>query len=242
MNIPTQAVTALLDLVYPRQCVSCGATLQSESGRLCWDCLSRIEVITPPFCRRCGDPADGHVEHEYLCSWCRQREMPFESARSAVRYRGPVRAAIRAFKYEHDSSLRLDLVSLAVACVRTQYAGVWFDAVAFVPLHARRERERTYNQSHLLARGVAAALGKPLLTRCLRRVRATATQTAMKAEDRRKNVKNAFAAVNPGWIEGRSLLLVDDVMTTGATVSECASVLMRAGAAGVRVVTVARGG
>ena len=137
--------------------------------------------------------------------------------------------------------LSVDLGMFLVACVRTHYSVGDIDAVLFVPLYRRRERERTYNQAGLLAAEVAAALDRPLLSRCLFRRRATRSQTELAANQRRQNVRGAFETANESWIEGRRLLLVDDVMTTGATVDECALVLKQAGAAGVRVATLARG-
>jgi len=108
-------------------------------------------------------------------------------------------------------------------------------------LHARRERERTYNQARLLAGGLAATLKLPLLRGCLYRVRFTRTQIDLSAYARRANVSGAFVAGDEAWLEGRCLLLADDVMTTGATINECARVLKRAGASRVFAVTVARG-
>ena len=233
--------TTLLDIVYPRYCVSCGRDVDMSRGHTCWDCRSSYTILTHPFCSRCGDPVDGKVLGEYLCSWCRRHGASFESARSAARYRGALRSAIHALKYERASHVAADLVPLLGACVRTHFGGAHFDAVTCVPLHARKERERTYNQSALLAAGLASELRLPLAQRCLARPKPTETQTDLSASQRRANVRGAFRAVDRAWVEGRSLLLVDDVMTTGATVQECSRVLKSAGAAGVYVVTVARG-
>jgi ComF family protein len=137
--------------------------------------------------------------------------------------------------------LSRDLADFLEACWRTHFNGADLDAVTFVPLFPRKQRERTYNQSHLLAAELAPRLRCPLLTRCLRRVRYTATQTHLSMDERAANVRGAFAVSDPDWVAGRNLLLVDDVMTTGATVSECARVLKEAGAGRVYVITVARG-
>jgi ComF family protein len=115
------------------------------------------------------------------------------------------------------------------------------DAIAYVPLAARKERERTYNQSRLLAQELGHRLQVTVAHRTLRRVRYTATQTHLHAGERAANVRGAFMVRAPSWVEGRSLLLVDDVMTTGATLRECARALKGAGAYRVFVVTVARG-
>ncbi len=239
-RLARRAASPLLDVVYPRVCTVCGAP-PDAGGHLCWDCRADLPVIQLPFCSVCGDPVEGRIDHDYVCSWCCSERPAYAMARSALRYRGPVRELLQALKYRGASHLRADLAGYLVACVSAQFPREVFDAVTGVPLHARRERERTYNQSILLARELATRLGAPLEGRCLRRDAATPTQTHLTAAQRRENVRGAFSAPDPEWVHGRRLLLVDDVMTTGATVGECARVLCRAGAASVHVVTVARG-
>jgi ComF family protein len=232
--------TAFLDLVYPRSCAGCGGVLGKQSGHLCWDCLAGLQLVTDPMCSICGDPVEGKVGHRYECAFCVRRRPHFDRARSAARFRGPLKAAIHSLKYGDCVHLSRDFALLLRACVATHFSGTSADMVTFVPLHPKRERERTYNQSAAMAGLLARALRIPAGP-CLRRVRDTGTQTGLSAHDRRENMRGAFEAVQTSWIEGRSLLLVDDVMTTGATVDECAKVLKKAGAAYVGVVTVARG-
>lgn len=234
-------VSTLLDIVYPRSCVACGNTTGEGQGYICWDCESGFDVISMPFCSVCGDPAEGLVEHQYLCSYCQRVRPYFEAARSAVRYRGAVRTILHSLKYGKMTFLVRDLLPFLSACVKTHYSRVCFDGVTFVPLYPRKERERTFNQARLLGGKLARELELPFLPDCLRRTRYTVTQTDLDASKRRANVHGAFAAQNRKWLDGRTLLLVDDVMTTGATVNECSKVLKEAGAAGVFVVTVARG-
>jgi len=181
------------------------------------------------------------VEHEYRCSHCQKSRTAFDMARSAVRYRGSVCAILQSLKYSKQTFLVPDLLPFLSGCVSTHYSKVFFDGVVFVPLYPRKERERTFNQARLLARALARAMDLPFLPNCLERTRYTVTQTDLDAAHRRANVRGAFAPLNRKWLDGRTLLLVDDVMTTGATVDECAKVLKEAGAAGVFVVTVARG-
>ena len=235
------ALVSLLDIVFPRHCVGCGVSVGDAAGHICWDCLSQLAVIHPPFCRICGDPVDGMVEHAFVCGWCEKNSPAFDLARSAARYRGVLKDLVHKLKYGAATYVEKDLAMLLCACAQTHFPCDAIDAVTFVPLHPTRERDRTYNQSHLLARGLARRLRKPLADRCLIRTRATATQTELTAHERTMNMKGAFAARNPAWLEGRTLLLVDDVMTTGATVNECAKALKDGGAARVFVVTVARG-
>lgn len=233
-------ISPILDLLYPRHCAACGVSIESEHGQICWDCRCTYDVIAEPFCVVCGDPPGGMVEHRYTCSLCLRQRPHFDMARSAVRYRGSVRAALHSFKYQYVTCLTEDFVPMLKACVETHHCNQLFDALTFVPLYGRKERERTFNQSRLLAKGLASALGLPSVN-SLQRVRMTLSQTNLTAVQRRDNVKKAFRVRNQTWVEGRSLLLVDDVMTTGSTVSECSHVLKKAGAAEVHVVTVARG-
>ena len=158
-----------------------------------------------------------------------------------MRFRGVVPGLLHRFKYGAATHLVPDLGGWLEACVRTEYPRATFDVVAFVPLYPSRERQRTYNQAALLAGELARRLGLPVAARCLRRTRDTGTQTHLSARARAANVRGAFAAVQPAWIDGRRFLLVDDVMTTGSTLAEAAGVLMAAHAASVHVVTVARG-
>lgn len=235
------AAEALLDLVYPRPCAGCGEQALEGEGHLCWECRRRLSFVERPFCGRCGDPVDGVVDREYLCSLCSRKLPAFDLARSAVRHRGPFRRALHGFKYGHATFLATDLAVLVTACVKNEYHGRPLDAVTAVPLYHTRLRERSYNQAALLAAQVSRMLGLPFMPRCLERAQDTGTQTHLTASERRENVKRAFRARNESWIKGRNWLLVDDVMTTGATVDACSRVLSAAGAAGVYVVTAARG-
>lgn len=231
----------LTDLLYPRRCAGCGQPVRDDPGHICWDCRASMQVITDPFCDLCGDPIEGAVDHAFVCSSCRRWPPGFNAARSAMSHRGALRKVIHELKYNRHTALGLELSEFLYHCVKTQYADRAFDVVTCVPLYPSKEKERTYNQSHILARGVASRLGLEAAPRGLVRVRATVSQAGLKANERRRNVQAAFAAREPGWIEGRRVLLVDDVMTTGATVSECSKALKAAHAAYVAVVTVARG-
>ena len=241
MSVAWLGARHVLDLLYPRTCAVCGEPVGDESLHVCWDCLAGLWPIQFPYCSVCGNPVSGCVSRDYVCHLCSHRERGFDVARSAVHFDGPAVDLIHAFKYNHAAHLSLDLAHLLLACVRGHYGAMDIDAVTFVPLYPRRERERTYNQSRLMAAELARALDRPLLERCLVRVRPTPSQTALSAAERRENVRGAFEARQARWIAGRRLLLVDDVMTTGATVDECGRALRHAGAAAVRVVTVARG-
>lgn len=236
-----ERAVAALDVCYPRRCEGCGGHSEPGGGHLCWDCLAGAHYIADPICARCGDPVDGLVEHAFECSWCRRTQPAFDRARSVLRFRGTMREAIHRYKYNRATHLSADLGMLLAGCVRAHFSDERFDAIACVPLHPVKARARSYNQARLLAVELGRQLGVAVAHRALARLRFTRTQTRLNAEERRRNVRGAFRAALPEWIDGRRWLLVDDVMTTGATVDECARVMKAAGAVSVSVVTLARG-
>lgn len=229
------------DLLYPRNCVQCGLPSPEPFRYICWDCFSETPGIEPPFCARCGDPVAGSIEHSYTCFACARETPAFDKARSAVRYDGAVGNAVRSLKYNHALWLVEDLTVLLDNCLRSEYPEQTFDCVAAVPLYPPRRRARGFNQSALLGAALARRLHIPFDGNLLRRIRPTVSQTGLTAPQRAANVSSAFRI---GWFarpQRKRILLVDDVMTTGATVNACAATLKKGGAASVHVVTVARG-
>lgn len=232
----------LADFVYPRTCAGCGQSMTDRGLALCWDCRPKLNVIAPPMCQRCGEPVHGVIDHDYLCHTCTQRPPHYGRARAAIHYNNTGRAMLMDFKYNHALWLEPFLADLLETAVRSHYDGVAFDAVCAVPLHPVKQRERGYNQSRLLAAALARRLRVTLMgRRALQRVRWTPSQTRLTAGQRLTNVRGAFGTTNPAAWTSRRILLVDDVMTTGATVGACARVILDAGAASVDVITVARG-
>ncbi len=232
---------ALMDFLFPRSCAGCGGRVAAPTGHLCWDCLATLPLIQLPYCAVCGDPVAGRVDEQFVCYTCAGTPPGFDAARSAARYRGPLRRMLQEFKYHGALWLAPDLIRLLAACATTFPDMADADAVTYVPLFRTRQRERGYNQAALLAGGLARVLGKPLLRNAIRRLRNTGTQTHLTASARATNVRLAFGVRRPDAVRHRRLLLVDDVMTTGATVSECARALKTAGATQVLGLTVARG-
>ena len=231
-----------MDMLFSRSCEGCGTAMGEESGSLCWDCRAGIKVVQVPFCERCGDPVAGAVLGPFECAWCRKTEPAFDWARSAVRYDGVAKDCLRRFKYNAGTWLLDDLVQFLVALWQVCPAPIRdADFVTGVPLHAKRERERGYNQSDLLASGLGRRKGIPFRRGLLWRRRATATQTHLTAAQRVHNVRGVFQVPWPDRVRGARVVLVDDVMTTGATVNECSRALKAAGADSVMVLTVARG-
>ncbi len=231
----------MLDLLYPRNCVSCGTSTLDSLRYICWDCISDTIKLKMPFCVLCGDPVAGNVQHDYTCFSCARKRPTFDCARSAVCYEGAIGDALRTLKYDHAVWVGSDLSTLLLTCVQAEYSAAVFNCITAVPLFSARRRERGFNQSSVLGVALAKQLQLPFESGLLRRIRPTATQTGLTAPQRMANVRNAFRIGLFARPEGKRVLLVDDVMTTGATANACAGTLKRAGAVSVHVVTVARG-
>lgn len=230
----------LLSLLYPPHCAKCRA--DTASGvHLCAMCAEEARKVTAPFCRQCSQPFDGAIEGEFACSNCRDRAFHFDCAVAPYLSRGVVRDFIHRFKYDRDYYLRHPLANwMAEALDDERIRAQPFDAIVPVPLHSARFRERDFNQAEVLGELLAKRAKRPLL-HALKRIRYTTTQTKLDREQRMENLRNAFRVRHAPSVQSRHLILVDDVFTTGSTVDECARVLRQAGAASVRVVTVARG-
>ncbi len=199
-------------------------------------------MIALPVCSWCGEAVFGRVDHAYVCQACTESPPHYRQARAAIHYNPLGKRLVTHFKYNHALWLESILVDFIERCVRTHYEAGAYDLVCAVPLHPVKRRERGYNQAALLARALARRLGIAYAApRHLIRTKATPSQTRLTARQRVTNVMGAFEASAAGGWSGQRVLLVDDVMTTGATVSACAHALMQAGAASVDVVTVARG-
>ena len=231
----------MLDFLYPRNCIQCGASSPVPLRHICWDCLSDVPKVEPPFCFLCGDPVAGDVQHDYSCFSCSREPPFFDRARSCVRYEGAAGEALRALKYRRSLWVAPDLSGLLFAGVQAEYYDCPFDLVTAVPLYPPRRRARGFNQSALLGRMLARRLHLPFRENLLRRTRPTVTQTGLTAPQRAANVCGAFRIGLFARAAGRRILLVDDVMTTGATVNACAGALKKGGAVSVHVITVARG-
>jgi ComF family protein len=201
---------------------------------VCDTCWSAIARWSPPWCTCCGQPVAAWRASAERCPRCRRIPGAL-SVRVVGPYEGRLRDVLHAFKYDGRRSLAPTLAALLRAQAADTLAGA--DVLVPVPLHGARRRSRGFNQAHDLA----AALGPPVVA-ALRRVRATVAQTALTAGARRRNVRGAFALAPAALdaITGRVVVLVDDVITTGATLEACAAILRAAGAAEVRAVTVAR--
>ena len=232
-----------LDALLPPQCLACGE-LVGEPGALCGPCWGGLNFIAAPLCRTCGRPFEfdpsGNASDETVCGACIARPPDYAMARSALAYDDASRRLILGFK-------RADRTHAAPAFARWMAragAGLLAEAdiVAPVPLHWSRLLARRYNQSALLANALARLSGKTALPDLLRRRRRTPSQGGLGRSARFRNVAGAFSVAprHKARLAECNVLLIDDVLTTGATVEACAKALLRAGAAQVSVLTLAR--
>lgn len=218
-----------LDLLFPLRCVNC----RRHGYSLCADCLHEFRYVPLPVCQRCGRPLRLATQ---ACSACRLHPITITRIRSAVFHEGAARKAIHALKYNRRRDVAAALARVMEGLAREMLNEYHF--VTAVPLHVTRQKERGYNQAELLAVELATLIRRPYV-KCLIRTRATADQIGLDANARRDNVKDAFA-VTGNLIAGKSVLLIDDVCTTGATLDACARTLLAAGARSVYGLTVAR--
>ena len=231
---------AITSLLYPPVCTICSTSVASREY-LCQDCETKITHIVPPFCAKCSEPFDGAISGPFNCANCAHRTLYFDAAVAAYRSRGIVRRVILDFKYGKQVHLR-HLVArwLFAALDDSRLREREFDLIVPVPLHPARQRERGFNQADLLAELLSRRVSVPV-NAVLERVRYTTTQTAFDRVERMENLRGAFRLRGNADVRQLHVLLIDDVLTTGSTLSECARVLKRAGACSIYAATAARG-
>ena len=230
---------AAVSLLYPSVCTICGRSV-GAGEYLCDQCEAKTVRIVAPFCQKCSEPFEGAITSAFTCANCAHRTIYFDAAVAAYRGRGIVRQMIHEFKYGRQIHLR-HLVArwLHAALDDERLCGRRFDVIVPVPLHPARQRERGFNQASLLAELLSAQTSIPAKP-VLERIRYTTTQTALDRSERMENLHNAFRLRKNADVRGLRVLLVDDVLTTGSTLNECARILKRASAFSVYAATAAR--
>ena len=224
----SRVASSALDLLFPLSCVGCG----SQGRYLCSACELALPRLEEPYCRRCADP-----DEEGVCDWCRAQPPAFDGVRAPYLMEGAVREMVHGFKYRNLRAAAPELGRLLSGYLES--TPVPADLAAPVPLHPRRERERGYNQAELLAREVCGETGLALESTALRRTKDAPPQVSMRGHDqRRRAVRDAFSCDSD--LSGRRVLLIDDVVTSGSTMSACASALKAAGARSVWGLSLAR--
>jgi ComF family protein len=235
-SVMRRCAGGILDLLFPPRCHACHAGLPAHrQPQLCSGCREQVIFLSAPLCVCCGrqlqelpGPADR------LCGDCLHSRPPFDSARSLVLYGPPVSTLLHRLKFQGDAATARVLAGLGqpetVAC----------DLIIPVPLHPSRLRARGLNQSLVLARRFFPAERDKIVLNLLSRQKKTIAQTGLDGRQRRRNLKGAFSVTRPAAVQGRSILVIDDVFTTGTTLAECAQTLKAAGASRVVAWTVAR--
>jgi len=235
----SEFLQAALSLLYPPICEGCGVGVGAREY-LCPACLARAPRIVPPFCSKCSEPFSGAITSSFSCGNCANQTLHFEAAVAAYRARGIVRRLIHEFKYRQREYLRHVIGDWLASLIEDgRIDPAQFDILVPVPLHPAKQRQRGFNQAVLLARSFSTQTGIPMKM-ALDRVRYTKTQTAFDRTERLRNLRNAFRLRAGQDVQGLRVLLVDDVLTTGSTLSECARVLKNSGATSVYAATAAR--
>lgn len=243
----TERLDWLVDWLYPPRCRACSGSIHGRDREyFCSTCWPHIQLVSHPSCTVCGRPFPDSSGDDHPCGVCLSRHPQFDRAHSWACYpreeatEHPLRQVVQKFKYGRKVALGKPLGELMARGCEEFLAGCHAEIIVPVPLHPRRLRWRGFNQSVLLARPIGRAYNLPLDCFTLYRKTDTPPQTQLPEEDRRKNMRGAFALTPQTSVKGKCLLLVDDVYTSGATVNECSRVLKRGGAREVVVLTLAR--
>lgn len=232
---------SFLDLCFPRRCAACQKSwLTFNQGQWCDECIATLPWIQAPLCPLCGRPfLKSPTAPDHLCGECLLGMFPFASARSAVLHSGVIRDRIHQLKFGGQLHWVPPLADLMVKTLLRQQR-FHIDIIVPVPLHTRRLRQRGFNQSALIAASLGTRLDIPVQFNVLVRKMWTEPQTRLNRQERLRNVRDAFFVPKPMAAAGLSIMLIDDVFTTGTTLSECTKTLKAAGAAQVHALTISR--
>ncbi|OSZ72097.1 hypothetical protein CAP39_01635 [Sphingomonas sp. IBVSS1] len=229
-------LAGLVDLVLPPRCPGCGEIVDGDD-RFCANCFNQLAFIGPPQCACCGVPLPHEGDAAAQCGACLADPPAYARARAPLAYGGPARSVVLALKHGR----RLHLARLMARAMLRSNGPLPDDAVIVpVPSHRWRLWQRSFNQAAEIARQISRQSGRPLVVDALDRIKPTPSTKGLTRQARLRNVAGAFRVARPQAITGRAVILIDDVMTTGATVSACAAKLAKAGARHVEVLTYAR--
>ena len=231
----------LLDILYPRHCFACDSSLHEEKNTyICEDCMKEIRGTEARRCARCGfELGRGITSSGKGCPECKSTSLGFKKSFFVSDNKGPLRNLILQFKYHKHVCLMKPLGDLLIGLLPQDIIPE-IDVVVPVPLHWKKKQERGFNQSELMAKEICRKLSLPISTNNLCRVKNTLSQTQLSRLQRQKNVNGAFKVNDPDLFIEKNVLLVDDVLTTGITASECSRNLKNAGANEVYLLALAR--
>ncbi|HAP67637.1 MAG TPA: hypothetical protein DCQ99_07645 [Nitrospinae bacterium] len=233
-----------LDIIFPQKCILCESSHDGDAETICPNCMDKISFIKDPACARCGIPFEVTYPIEeslnYLCGRCRSSPPLFDRALSVCQYDKTASDIISTYKYHNKPYIGKDLVSIILKVLYEKITELSPELIVHVPLHVKRLKERGYDQAYILAEGIGRGLNIPVSYGNLVRTRYTAPQVSLSGSERMENVKGAFLVIDTSGIKDKSILLIDDVFTTGATIKECVKVIKKAGAGKVYVLTFAK--
>lgn len=241
MNFFKKLKDKILDLIFPNnfKCHCCSKEVAelNTSTYLCEECYSKIPVISGKSCLRCGEPLFSEAKY---CLRCKTTQFSFSHAYAFCAYEGNIKTLIHNFKFNNKPYLSLCFANmLNVAYILQVVPKHKIDCVTYVPLHIERLKSRGYNQSELLARDFCKLANLPLYKNLLIKTKKTKPQANLDMQERKTNLKNAFEVTSKSAIKNKTILLIDDIFTTGSSCEECANALIKAGAFEVIVLTVA---
>jgi ComF family protein len=241
-NLIAEVSSMGLNLIYPIYCQGCGQKLSYDNKNyLCEECIKIIKLKRPPFCIKCGKSLYGDREIKGLCPDCLNTGYHFTAAWQCCEYDGLVKELIHKFKYNGKLFLKNIFIDIIYRFSRAYIDREKIDYIAAVPMSKALLQKKGYNHADLLAKGLAELLGVPFLKDCLLKIKNTKQQVSLNRPERLTNLQGAFLAKNGLCINGKNILLIDDVFTTGATVDECSKTLLEAYANSVLILTLARG-
>ncbi len=235
-----QALGYLLDAILPHRCLGCAVMIDGEAS-LCADCWRRLTLIGPPICRLCGYPLPQVVAEAPLCGVCAAEPPLFDRARAAVRYDDGSRGMILRFKHADRTDIAQTFGRLMASAGQELLSDA--DLITPVPLHRWRLLQRGYNQSAMLAHALHRMTAIPVVPDLIQRTMATRSQQGLSGAQRLRNISSRAFRLHP-WhrskVAGKNILLIDDVMTTGATMAACTRILRAGGARSINVLALAR--
>lgn len=234
---------ALEEIIYPRYCLLCHIRIALENQLrevICRDCIEKIRPNSPPFCRKCGRKSLKFDASGNICAECSKTQFCFDRAWASCSYEGVIKEMVHNLKYGNKINLAKVLSRLMIDFVSDYHLPLdSCDCAIAIPLSPRKLREREFNQAEILADTIARHFNLKVQGNNLKRIRDTKSQTELEKSKRWQNMQGAFTVKEPNAVKDKTILLIDDVLTTGATASEAARALKNAGAAGVYVLTLA---
>ncbi len=231
-----------VNIICPISCFACGKKLNLENKLpLCAECFQKIKWNPLPYCSRCGRSLSANIRYSPICAECKNAGFRFTRAWSCCLYEGVIKEVIVRFKYSESMYLIPIFKEILKKFIRENIDANFVDIIIPVPLFNSKLRERGFNQSEIIASLVEEILNKPVLADILKKIRPTKPQQELSRNARLSNLKDAFSVTRPDYIRDKNVLLIDDVLTTGATLNECAKVLKELSQKNIFALTLARG-